>query len=130
MIFRQEWLIERQPFRGGAAAERGGGEKVPKLDAFILSSVLQELRLKKSNMKIPEADVSSREGWQDMTKKMFFVTMLSLFLFGLGLATAAGGTGGPGAPVGGLVPEPVSLLILGLGLFGLAGYGRRKWLKK
>jgi len=39
------------------------------------------------------------------------------------------GNGGP-IPIPGQVPEPATLLLLGSGLIGLAGYGRKKFFKK
>jgi len=53
-----------------------------------------------------------------------------LILFLCCLIMAIGGTNAFAIPTTGSIPEPATMLLVGAGLIGLAGLGRKKFLKK
>jgi len=66
-----------------------------------------------------------------MKRRLRTVGYILLLIFGfMVIATVAGGEGSGAAGLDAIpVPEPASILLIGIGLVGLAGLGRKKFKK-
>ena len=63
-----------------------------------------------------------------MKKTILTTLLLILYIFGfIIIATVFADVNGTNGPLA--VPEPATLLLLGVGMVGLAGFGRRKFKK-